>query len=463
MISKLFKESKINIWCFGILFIHNWNFCSQRTLLAQHAYFSVSATLFTALSIALILFALYTYVTKTNIETVGLFSGAMLTMSILGSILLTFDFGLDNLPIQLRAGSIMVGVGNAWLYLIWFNYLYKYHVKDCMLIIFISMGVGTILKAIITFMPASLSGIVISSLPALAYVCLIRAKANANTDHLYNERFTTERLFELKYIGASVALFGLSLGLLQAARPLEFFLDTGLLVIIWHIFELCVALLILWYTLYLKAEPTFGQLWRFIIFITASGYVAYIALPEMFAEFAMILTSTAQTSLVMLLYVALCDIANKTQIKSGLIFCMGWLAYTLTLSIGAWVIYFANPFVGYEQIVSINIFLMMISLAFLISDSQPAQLEIMNGLRTYVSSESVSNLKYKVDELRIAYKLTQREAEILELFASGRTRSYIASSLYISENTVKGHLAKIYSKLDIHSKQELINLFINNR
>ena len=40
----------------------------------------------------------------------------------------------------------------------------------------------------------------------------------------------------------------------------------------------------------------------------------------------------------------------------------------------------------------------------------------------------------------------------------GRTRAYIAETLYLSENTVRGHVKRIYTKLDVHSKQELIDL-----
>jgi DNA-binding CsgD family transcriptional regulator len=54
--------------------------------------------------------------------------------------------------------------------------------------------------------------------------------------------------------------------------------------------------------------------------------------------------------------------------------------------------------------------------------------------------------------------LTQREAEILEQLAAGRSRPRIAESLGISENTVGSHIRHIYEKLDIHSTQEAIDL-----
>ena len=56
------------------------------------------------------------------------------------------------------------------------------------------------------------------------------------------------------------------------------------------------------------------------------------------------------------------------------------------------------------------------------------------------------------------YGLTRRETEILGLYSKGRDINYMCENLYLSRNTVKGHLKRIYSKLDIHSKQELIDI-----
>lgn len=54
--------------------------------------------------------------------------------------------------------------------------------------------------------------------------------------------------------------------------------------------------------------------------------------------------------------------------------------------------------------------------------------------------------------------LTEREAQIAELLQRGRTYKMIADELFLSENTVKTHVKKVYSKLDVRSKAELIRL-----
>ena len=55
------------------------------------------------------------------------------------------------------------------------------------------------------------------------------------------------------------------------------------------------------------------------------------------------------------------------------------------------------------------------------------------------------------------YGLSSRELEILDLFAQGRSANWIADNLTISKNTVRSHLRAIYTKLDVHTRQELLD------
>ena len=54
--------------------------------------------------------------------------------------------------------------------------------------------------------------------------------------------------------------------------------------------------------------------------------------------------------------------------------------------------------------------------------------------------------------------LTNRESEILVMLAKGRNGKFIEDFYTVSYNTVKTHVKHIYTKLDVHSQQELIDL-----
>ena len=52
-------------------------------------------------------------------------------------------------------------------------------------------------------------------------------------------------------------------------------------------------------------------------------------------------------------------------------------------------------------------------------------------------------------------ELTERELDVLKLIASGLTNSQIAAQLVISENTVKGHVSNILSKLHMADRTQV--------
>jgi len=53
--------------------------------------------------------------------------------------------------------------------------------------------------------------------------------------------------------------------------------------------------------------------------------------------------------------------------------------------------------------------------------------------------------------------LSEREREVLELVAQGRSNRVIANSLYISENTVKTHMRNIFRKLNVQGRKEAVS------
>ena len=55
--------------------------------------------------------------------------------------------------------------------------------------------------------------------------------------------------------------------------------------------------------------------------------------------------------------------------------------------------------------------------------------------------------------------LSERENEVLNLLSKGRSYASIADDLYLSVNTIKTHVRNIYEKLQVSSKEELMNRF----
>src|SRR4029079_5697001 len=73
---------------------------------------------------------------------------------------------------------------------------------------------------------------------------------------------------------------------------------------------------------------------------------------------------------------------------------------------------------------------------------------IQNLFEDQESSNASSNGR------RSEYSLTQREHDILALLAEGRSTREIAGRLYLSEKTVKAHLAAIFRKLGVTNRTQ---------
>lgn len=65
--------------------------------------------------------------------------------------------------------------------------------------------------------------------------------------------------------------------------------------------------------------------------------------------------------------------------------------------------------------------------------------------------------------LDTAHNLTDREREILNLLVKGNSYKMIADQCFISMDTVRSHIKKIYEKLHVHSQTEAVAKAIHNQ
>lgn len=78
--------------------------------------------------------------------------------------------------------------------------------------------------------------------------------------------------------------------------------------------------------------------------------------------------------------------------------------------------------------------------------------------RTAQAGDYDRAFEHRCQALAASGGLTEREAEIVLYLVRGRTKAHIAKTLFVSENTVRSHVRNVYAKLDVHTRQELIDL-----
>ena len=81
----------------------------------------------------------------------------------------------------------------------------------------------------------------------------------------------------------------------------------------------------------------------------------------------------------------------------------------------------------------------------------------------YVLEALVTGVASRVTNVRGEFLLTQREEAIVSLVAEGMKNREIAEALKLSEHTVKNHLFRVFEKLGISNRAELILYLIGNK
>ena len=81
-----------------------------------------------------------------------------------------------------------------------------------------------------------------------------------------------------------------------------------------------------------------------------------------------------------------------------------------------------------------------------------------NALVQIVPFKHKTPFKAKCLSVAQTYQLSPRETEIALLIAQGRDSAHIEKKLFLSRSTVQTHRMHLYQKLDIHNRQELLDI-----
>ena len=68
-----------------------------------------------------------------------------------------------------------------------------------------------------------------------------------------------------------------------------------------------------------------------------------------------------------------------------------------------------------------------------------------------------ATMRDNAEQMGKQFLLSDREVEVLALYALGWTQKRVAEELYISPNTAHAHIKRIYAKTGLHSRQEILD------
>lgn len=223
-------------------------------------------------------------------------------------------------------------------------------------------------------------------------------------------------------------------------------------------FEVLISGVVLAMVIGAKRAFNFAQLWRIVLAVLAVDVLSQALLPQI--TFIRCVESSAWDLLVLFTWLTVIDIARHAKADRNVVIGVGWAVYAASFAAGSvhssW---FSLGHSGMAFTTLLMFALAMVGTFFLEVRDQDTKwiFAELSGERVSAPQDHCS-IDERCDAIGAERNLTPRELEVMKMLCKGRTKSYIAETLYLTENTVRSHAKHIYTKLDVHSKQELMDL-----
>lgn len=330
-------------------------------------------------------------------------------------------------------------------------------IKPAIAVLFGTVIVAAALKMLTaSFHPHVFNTLAYSCFPIVSVVLWKHANAHIPPARFSSRRYTAKLLLSFKSMAFGVVVFSFAVGLLMAFDYGVFTLSLPYLAIT-HMLTIAVCVPFIVIACYRQRDFDFMGMWFVVLLAIAAGTV-FAASPIAGAEeVSFAVFTAAQMFVVAFLWLALADVAHHCGYVSDAVFGFGWTLYALPSGLG--LLLGQNASCWFDKVLFslIVLFILMVVLYLFMRERQPYNIRLFQDLNPPLSGDRLSQLTEQVDKLALLYDITDREKDVIILYAQGRSRAFISSKLFISENTARDHLKNVYKKMRIHNKQELID------
>ena len=503
---------------FGLCFVHIWIYCTtHRPSVGDEV--STMAVMYLLQSVALVALLLVSHALMKRGKVVSSLPKAVLaTADVAGAAFMSLcALALAGvLPggiVVAAVASGLGGIGVTWAYARWCEFYAKLDLRLAAPLVFATMVVGSACKAAVDLMSAWPAAIVLAVVPWLTFGCARLSLADVPAPAVEPKRYYNWRtVASLGRLAAGVAAFSLTIGIVQSLLLEGLPEPYHASVLLHHGCEVLIAAIMVVWLAPLGRGLNFSRTWRIILVLMATALIFEPYLDATASSYILSLVRTAQTFLIVFLFLAISDVARHGSYDSAAVFGAGWIAYSLPFTVGK-VIGDSMVSSGHSHVLVVSVVvwaLVMVTLFVMDSSSDGNHLvfaEINDDGEEDTPATRTAALHAELDaraaapgaealagqpaggqqastdgapagqaqaggnpaptdytalrceKLAEQYGLTRREFEILGLLVRGRSKAHIAEAFIISENTVRGHVKHIYAKLEIHNKQELLDLF----
>lgn len=364
---------------------------------------------------------------------------------------------LQSQPLVIAGLAFVCGLSIGWLYLLWGEFYSALDIKPAIALLFGSVMVAALTKIAVSFASPTVPGaLACTTLPLVSAWCWRAAKRTPPPESPHGDRFSAKTLYTLKDMALGVAVFSFALGVIRTL-DLEYFSQPFLFESIAHLIEIAVCIGALALTYRRREDFDVAHMWLFVLLVIATGLVAGELLSGALGSLSFAILTAAQMFALAFLWLALSDIAHASRYPTDLVFGVGWSLYALPVAGGSLCTLTMSFSIDLPRLSLLVIYVLLLAVFLFMRERAPYHVRLFADLNPPLSSDRISRLTDQASALAGKYGLSEREQEIVVLYAQGRNRAFISGKLFISENTVRDHIKNVYKKMRIHSKQELID------
>lgn len=378
-------------------------------------------------------------------------------IALVGTVFLYYGeyYALTNIVIYRIVGGILCGVGAAGIHMEWGRLLGSNGPRKTMIHIILGSIIAAFIVVIIALLPIIFSFTICLALPfATMYIYRLRTRS---IGQLWKHGLKNDMKVPKKFFFTAVVQ-GLAFGIGQAfitfsetAIPPVFLVSISLLFAALMVFILAIIF-----------EMDFNNLiYRYGFGLTATGFLLFVFLGSINTS-AWIIQSIGYRFIDIMMWSLCAFLVKQKGVSANWIFSFT-AVLLISLSIGGCIGYItlsnsSTISLNMNRIACLMLFVILVASLFLSSEKNLAE-----GWGISKPSDSIdvdaSATKMAIDSISRHYKLTPRERDILSFLSKGRNAAFICGELTLSKETVKAHMRNIYRKLDVHSLQDVLDLF----
>lgn len=388
----------------------------------------------------------------------GIFvAGSAIALSF-GSLLVLLGSFWEPVPTFIVLGEILVAAGFTTLFVVWLELYGCIEPTKIALAYAASFVVCSIVWETLQQFSAPSAATIVCLVPFASIALLIAGFRTIPATHVPKSDARQPSLRPLWRLIAWVAALSFAFGIADSVT-------SSIIQAPSYFGRLLPNLIILIGVMFFKSIFDLGVIYRITLPLVIVGFLNLLLATDNL-DIAQFFLSAGSESFLALAFVIACSSAYRRRFSAAYICAIVFATHALFIRIGqsaGSAVHYVNLFdQGLEYAAIAVLGTLIFSASIVVFREKDFYLQWGAAGTSPKAATEESRLRDSIARFSSINKLSAREEGIALLMAQGKTNQEIASELFIAPGTVRTHVSRIYAKLDVHSREEFIEVLEKN-